>query len=81
MQPIQIVGVAIIVGLVILNLYATVRIVRDALSERIQKSFQVVLVWLVPVIGAVLVLFLQRKESFQRRQYEINSDDPFAGRA
>jgi len=44
-----------------LNVWATRLVVRDDLSERGQKVFQLLLVWLLPVIGAVIVLGVHRK--------------------
>jgi hypothetical protein len=46
----------------ILNLWATRLVVRDDLSEWWQKVAQLLLVWLLPVIGAILVLIVHRKE-------------------
>jgi hypothetical protein len=45
-----------------LNVWATRLVVRDQLSERVQKVFQLLLVWLLPVIGAVIVLGVHRKQ-------------------
>ena len=44
-----------------LNVWATRLVVRDELSERGQKVLQLLLVWLLPVIGAVIVLGVHRK--------------------
>jgi hypothetical protein len=48
--------------LLALDVWATRLVVRDELSERGQKVFQLLLVWLLPVIGAVIVLGVHRKE-------------------
>lgn len=45
-----------------LDVWATRLVVRDDLSERAQKVFQLLLVWLLPVIGAVIVLGVHRKQ-------------------
>jgi hypothetical protein len=45
-----------------LNLWATKLVIRDDLSERGQKVAQLLLVWLLPVVGAVIVLGVHRKQ-------------------
>ena len=46
--------------LVALNAWVTWRAIRDDLSTRVQRLAQILLVWVVPFIGALLVLHLQR---------------------
>lgn len=57
---------AILVGILFacacLSAWATFRIVEDDLSSRNQRIAQSVFVWVVPILGAMLVLHLQRKE-------------------
>lgn len=48
-------GLAVLV-LLAMNLLATWRIARDVLSDRRQRRAQWCLVWLVPLVGALLVL-------------------------
>lgn len=45
-----------------LNAWATQAVLRDALSSREQRIAQIVFVWLVPLIGALLTLYLKRAE-------------------
>ena len=75
----SLIAAALILVLVALNVYATLRVVRDKLSERWQKVAQTVLVWALPLVGAILVLYLHRNERFERREYQINPNDQFAG--
>ena len=57
------------------------RVLHDSLSTRGQKIAQIILTWAVPILGAILVLYLHREERFERREYQINPDDPFSGGA
>lgn len=45
-----------------LNAWATRAVVRDSLSSREQRTAQIAFVWLVPLIGALLTLYLKRAE-------------------
>ena len=53
-----------------LSAYATVRIWRDRLFERAQRIGQTVIVWLVPVIGPVLVLWFLRDQTWTLQRHE-----------
>jgi hypothetical protein len=59
---------AVIVPL-LLNVLATRAVVRDGLSERSQKIFQLGLVWLLPLAGALLVLAVHRSPEAASRKY------------
>jgi len=63
-----------------LNIRATRLVVRDALSERSQKVAQLLLVWLVPLVGAVVVLAVHRRAEPPSRQYRepVDPGDDFA---
>ncbi len=56
--------IAVVAGILgtilVLDLLATRAILRDDLSERGQRVAQLALVWLFPLIGALLVLALYR---------------------
>jgi hypothetical protein len=54
--------VAIFFACACLSTWATFRIAGDDLSSRNQRIAQTVFVWLLPILGAMLVLHLQRKE-------------------
>ena len=47
--------------LIVLNAWVTWRVIRDDLSTGTQRCAQVLLVWIVPFFGALLVLHLQRQ--------------------
>jgi len=53
-----------------LSAYATVRIWRDRLLERGQRIGQTVIVWLVPVLGPLLVLWLLRDQTLTLQRHE-----------
>ncbi len=57
------------------NASATLRIWRDEFLERNQRIAQTFLVWLLPLIGALAVLWSLREEKFERRRYEGPSGD------
>lgn len=50
------------VVLVLLNAWATRAVFRDQLSSPGQRNAQVAFVWLAPVVGALLTLYLKRRE-------------------
>lgn len=57
-----------------LSIKATVMIVRDTLLERWQKAAQLSLVWLLPLIGAVVVLAVNRPLEAPSRKYRERQD-------
>ncbi len=67
-------------AVIALNITATVAIARDALSERSQKLWQLVLVWLLPIVGAIITLAVHRAPEKPSRQYREPPDpgDDFA---
>ena len=61
-----------VIGLVTvlwLNIKATTAVLRDDLSDRNQRLMQLALVWLLPVIGAVIVLAVNRPAEKASRKY------------
>lgn len=65
------IAVALGIGVVVLNAYATWRVSRDELSEKIQKVTYLVLIWLLPLIGSIVVLYQVRsEEKYEARHYE-----------
>lgn len=52
-----------------LNVWATRLVVRDDLSEPGQKALQLLLVWLLPVIGAVIVWGVHRGDESAPLRY------------
>ncbi len=79
------IAVLAIVFVLVLNGCASRAVWRDELSNRAQKSGQLVLVWLVPVAGAILVLGVLRRDEPASRKYRdpLDAGDDFAmsGRA
>ncbi len=45
-----------IAPIVILNLYATVRLWGKNTFTHIQKFFQIIIIWLIPIFGSLLIL-------------------------
>jgi hypothetical protein len=68
------IAAALIVALCVANAMATRVVVRDELSERHQKVFQLLAVWLVPVFGAIFVFALHRKPEEPSRKYREAPD-------
>ena len=52
-----------------LNIKATKVVLRDDLSDRNQRLMQLALVWLLPVIGAVIALAVHRPVEKASRKY------------
>ena len=69
----------LVLALVCINAFVSWRVAKSALFERPQVIRQVVLVWLVPIVGALLVgLFLRNEEHVSatpRSGDEINTDE------
>jgi hypothetical protein len=68
-----------------LNVKATLQVARDVHSEGRQKAAQLLLVWLVPLVGALVVMAIHRAAeppSLQYRQPDDPGDDfAYSGRA
>ena len=72
--------VVAICAVLALNVRASVVIARDALSERSQKVWQLALVWMLPIVGAILTLAIHRPSEKPSRRYRRAPDpgDDFA---
>lgn len=57
-----------------LNVAATLAIKRDSLSEHSQKIAQLLLVWLLPLIGAIVVLAVHRPKQKPSGRYPEEGD-------
>ena len=57
-----------------LSIKATVLIARDRLIEGGQKAAQLALVWLLPLVGAILVLAVNRPPEAPSRKYRERQD-------
>jgi len=51
-----------IIYLVVLNLFTSYRLLKDDYYDSIQKSIQMLLIWLVPLLGAMVVAHFNTKE-------------------
>ena len=69
------VALSVVAALGVVNGLATWIVVRDRYSERHQKVFQCLAVWLVPVLGATFIFALHRKPEKPTGRYP-ESDDP-----
>ena len=63
-----------------LNVLATRAVARDTLAERKQRVAQLLLVWLIPLVGALVVLGVHRAAEPPSRKYRQEPDpgDDFA---
>jgi hypothetical protein len=73
-MEISLVLAAVLVPL-LLNVRATQLIVQDVLCDRRQKLMQLLLVWFVPLIGAIIVLAVHRRAEPPSRHYR-EAEDP-----
>ena len=61
-----------------MNVWATILVVRDSLSERTQRIAQLLMVWLLPILGASIVFAVHRsaeKPSGKYREMPDPGDD------
>ena len=63
--------VALCIGAVLLNGYTTWRVFLDELSETMRKATYLALIWIIPILGSIVVLYLMRpEEKYELRRYE-----------
>ncbi len=62
----------LLVGVVVLQVTATLRVKRDAGSSREQKGLQLRLIWLLPLIGAALVLAVIQDDPRPKRTSAVD---------
>ncbi len=83
----DIVLLLILVFIALMNVAATVLVIRDEYCESRQKVLQIVLVWIVPILGALAVLAVHRKPeklsgSYRREDdgigYDFGTQRPFS---
>jgi hypothetical protein len=70
------IALSVLAVLILANGLATRAVLRDADTERHQKVFQLLAVWIVPVFGAILVFALHRKPEKPTGQYRESNDRP-----
>jgi hypothetical protein len=82
--------VEVLIGLLIivagLNIWATIRVAGDQLSTPWQRAAHIMVIWAVPVLGALIVLHLQRAEPERSpgrypTDEELGDDSGYVGRA
>lgn len=72
MERAGIVGMLLVVGAVLFQVWVTVRVFRSRLYESSQKSAQAKLIWLLPVLGAIIAFSVLASEE----QAERRANDP-----
>ncbi len=64
------VALLLIFGMILLlDVLATIAVQRDEYAEPRQKMLQTVVIWLIPIIGALLLLGIHRKAEKPSRAY------------
>lgn len=75
------IGGVLLLFVVAMSVRATFLVIRDDLSEPNQRKAQLLLVWLAPVIGALIVFAVHRKAEPPSRKYREDrdpyDDEPF----
>ena len=70
--------IALTVGLIaflfMLDCWATLKVARDQYAERRQRIAQLLLVWLVPLIGALCIIGVHRRGDKPSGQYQRGDD-------
>ncbi len=64
--------------LIILNIFVSYNLLKDDYYEKKQKIIQFLIIWLIPIIGGLIVLFfMNREEKTNRNSLESsNSTSP-----
>ncbi len=70
----DILPLALVFILLIMNGLATRAVLRDDFSEPVKKGLQLAVVWLLPLLGALLVLAVHRKPERSTGKYREQSD-------
>ncbi|MES2036850.1 MAG: hypothetical protein V4495_03350 [Pseudomonadota bacterium] len=77
MNALIVISIAIAVVLLAMNVYVTYLLVKSEFFEPAQKYAQYALIWLLPVIGAILCyLFVQPSLGSPSGQYVNRENDP-----
>jgi cytosine/uracil/thiamine/allantoin permease len=66
---------ALAVSVILLNVWATVIIARDEFAERSQRVAQLLVVWLVPIAGAILVIAVHGRPEKSGGRYREGQND------
>ena len=78
--------VVILLFLLLLNARATYEIVQDDFSSRGQRISQIIIVWAIPLLGALLTLYFKRQQpepasGRYRKEPDAVDDFGFSGRS
>ena len=65
----------LLTSIIVLNIYATVVLFRSYCYEIKQKWLQILLVWVLPIIGASLVLSLAKDSKAKKVKISLGSSD------
>ncbi len=69
MDRAQVIGLLVLIGLLVFQVWVTARVWRSPLYERSQKWAQSKLIWLLPVLGAVFAFSVLSDEERADRDY------------
>lgn len=58
---------AIFLAVLLLNVCASIIIFRTYFVVKNRRTYQIIFVWLVPIIGAAMAIYLNREEYFEKR--------------
>jgi len=67
--------VTLVLLLVALNIYATLSLAKCSSYEPIQKWLQGFIIWVFPILGALLVLSLAKGESTEKLTTDLSSQN------
>jgi hypothetical protein len=78
--------VVILIGVALLNVWATWRVLKDEFASSPQRLAQIAFVWLIPVVGALVTLQLKKREPERGSGTYRETPDPgddfgYSGRA
>ena len=59
----------LILVVVVLNSIATFIVLRTYFVVKNRRLYQLLLIWLVPVLGALLIIFIDREEYFAQKKH------------
>jgi hypothetical protein len=82
--PLAVLQLLIVLGIIAGNTFLTLRISRDELSAPTQRLAQLLLIWLLPIMGRVFVYFLTRDslgkspETYPKERQEPDEDPAVA---
>jgi hypothetical protein len=68
--------IAVGVVAIILNAWTTRVVLRDHLSSRDQRAGQIAFIWFLPVVGALLTLYLKRTDPEPSSGHYAETPDP-----